>query len=184
MNFKLLTIISASLILVGSLTFYNFIEKDENVIVYKVGDIVPNKELQKYNDDTKYSISNSSDKIKILNFWGIDCTSCIKELPDFNDIFIEYKQYIDVIAIHEVISKTYQDDVISMIENRFSDFDKDFIFAQDEDIFSTSYYKMLGGIDAMPYTVIIDQENVIYKTINGSYSYDKLKVDIDNLLKN
>ena len=51
--------------------------------------------------DETFSVAGNRGKITVINFWYTTCTPCVQELPHFNDVYEEYKDYVDIIAIHE-----------------------------------------------------------------------------------
>lgn len=170
----------ASLVLIGSLVYFNFIDVDDNIIVYKEGDRCPDRKLKKYGDeDTYFSINDNLGKVTIINFWATNCGPCVQELPEFNELYLDYKptNMLDIVAIHSV---DIIEDVQSFIDFEFVDFE--ISFAQDNDKDSPSYFDTLGGKDSLPMTVIVDQNNIIHKVIQGKTGYSALKQEVDLLL--
>ncbi len=123
-------------------------------------------------------------KITIINFWGTWCGGCIKELPYFDQIATEYKDSITVVAVH-THSKfdTAADYVMEYYKN------SDMVFAKDnpidpEDKYSDEvFFKALGGIDAYPITIILDEKGVIINTLLRETTYDELKGIVEGQIK-
>lgn len=185
MRIKHIVYIASAAFMIGNLTYFNFVKKEDTKQVYEVSDKVPNKKLKIYNnsqEETFFSIDDNLGKITIINFWATWCGPCIQELPDFNEIYNYYlpTNKVDVIAIHS-IDKEDNVDIQAFINNTFSDYN--ITFAQDENNpNSNDYYTSLGGKGTYPMTVIVNQENVINEVIYGKTTYDNLKNKIDTLL--
>ena len=147
---------------------------------HNVGDICYNKEIPLVNSDDKFQIIDQRGKITVINFWFTSCTPCVKELPHFDKIYKEYGDDLTVIAIHE--ANMYQNDVDAVkefIETQFAGFT--ILFGYDDP--NQDYYSILGGLDAWPTTIVVDQEGFIAYTNYKSMSYDELKTQIESLLK-
>lgn len=179
-----IAVVSCGVILLSSLVYYNFIDRNESYIVYEVGERCPTKLLKKYNSSDYYSIEQSRDKVTVLNFWATWCGPCIKELPDFEQLYLEYlpTNKVDVIAIHS--TKITSNDIEAFINDPSNFKDFQITFAQDESTNSPELFLSLGGTlnHELPMTVIIDQKGIIYEKINGSTNYETLKDKIDLLL--
>lgn len=119
-------------------------------------------------------------KITIINFWGTWCTPCVNELPYFDQIAAEYKDQVDVIAIHSSASK---ETAAGYIKEHYPD--SDITFANDipdeNDTFNGKYYLNLGGSGAYPYTVIIDENGVITHIFVKSLHYEDLKLAVKEI---
>lgn len=115
-------------------------------------------------------------KITIINFWGTWCPSCIAELPYFNQIATEYKDSVSVVAIHT--ARDF-DTAAEYVNENYKD--SDIIFAKDnyidpEDKYSDEvFFTALGGADAYPITIILDENGVIIATLLRAVSYNELK---------
>ncbi len=122
-------------------------------------------------------------KITIINFWGVWCDGCIKELPDFNRIANEYADKVTVVAVHTADDREKAPD---WIKEHYSDWDN-IIFALDEKINGAnadSYYTALGFTSGgYPVSVILKPNGTISKSHNGIFTYDQLKAEIEDILK-
>ncbi len=178
-----IAVVSCGVILLSSLVYYNFIDHNEDYIVYEVGERCPTKLIKKYNSDEYYSIEQSRGKITILNFWATWCGPCTKEIPYFEQIYIDYQptNKVEVIAIH---STQVTADVEAFINNPVNFKDYQITFAQDDSENAPELFLSLGGTlnHDLPMTVIIDQKGIINEKINGSTTYDALKTKVDILL--
>ena len=147
----------------------------------KVGDICINKEINLIGSDESFNISNNNGKVTVINFWYTTCTPCVQELPHFNDVYEEYKDYVDIIAIHEATGyKNNPENVMNFINTNFEGFSIKFGYDDPTD----SYYKKLGGLQAWPFTIIINGEGVITSITHGSLTKDELIYQIERSINN
>ncbi len=149
------------------------------VVGNKVGDICINKNINLIGSDDTFSVLNYRGKISIINFWYTSCTPCVQELPHFNSLYEEYKDYLTVIAIHEAqIYNSNPQDVSDFINNNFKGYS--ILFGYDD--LNSPYYKELGGKAAFPVTVIVDEEGVISFIRHGSLDEQTLREQIELIL--
>ena len=146
----------------------------------RVGDIFYNKIVNIIGSNEEFSVARNRGKITIINFWFTGCTPCVKELPYFDEVYKQYSQYIEVVAIHE--GAQYADDpegVLNFVNNSFKGYT--IKFAYDSEI--NPYYKMVGGEGLFPMTFIIDQEGILRFTTTKALSVEILESEINKLLK-
>ncbi len=120
-------------------------------------------------------------KVTVINFWGTWCSGCVKELPYFDRIASEYKDSVDVIAIHTDMLK---DTAPEYIKDNYSD--SNMIFAKDtssEGANADIYYSALGGRGAYPMTIIIDERGVIHYSVLTALTYEELEKMVLDLLE-
>ena len=145
----------------------------------KVGDICINKEINIVGSDEKFSVIDNKGKIVIINFWYTSCTPCVQELPHFDEMQKKYSDDVVVIAIHEAtIYNSNPDAVKEFIESQFDGFE--ILFGYDD--LESQYYSMLGGKQAWPMTIIVDQEGVVSFVKQGSLTSSALEEEIVKLL--
>ena len=145
----------------------------------KVGDICINKEINIVGSDEKFSAIDNKGKIVIINFWYTSCTPCVQELPHFDEMQKKYSDDVVVIAIHEAsIYNSNPDAVKEFIESQFDGFE--ILFGYDD--LESQYYSMLGGKQAWPMTIIVDQEGVVSFVKQGSLTSSALEEEIVKLL--
>lgn len=181
-------------LLAGALIYYNVIDKapaspdtgssqqpdtpDTNV-GGEVGDLCYEYDLDVYGSEETVNITDSRGKVTIVNFWYIYCGSCVKELQtEFPLIKEEYGDQVEILAIHSY--EEYNSDIPAFIAESFPG--ADFTFCRDGE--GEAYFHMLGGSQAWPVTVVLDEEGVIVSSIMGSTTYDELKSIIDGILEN
>ncbi len=119
--------------------------------------------------------SQWNDKVVLLNFWATWCPPCRREMPDFVEVYKQYKDK-DFIVIGVGI-----DD-----EDRIADFVKKLavnypILVGGQSAMQVSYqYGNNSG--ALPYSIIIDKNGIIRFRAGGLISRNKLISQIEPLL--
>lgn len=149
---------------------------------YDIGDLCFSHDLQRI--DKTGILQETIDptatgKITIINFWGTWCGPCKAELPYFDQIATEYADTVTVVAVH---TQMIADTAPPYIAENYAD--SKIIFASDyatDDMgLYGGYYLALGGRDAYPYTVIIDENGIIIANFVSSVEYEELKEVIEN----
>ena len=178
---KIVAAVLASALLVSTVVYCNFFDKpaEEAPTVHKVGDQCPSVNIPVYNGNGEYTeIYNpaaNKGKVTIINFWGVWCPGCIKELPYFDQIATDFSDSVDVIAIHTFDQMDESDEYI---EEHFPD--SKMLFGVDHliksgDVTSGEYlYTMFGGTGTYPITVIVDPNGEIYSLQQTELDYDTL----------
>ena len=119
-------------------------------------------------------------KIVIINFWGVWCDGCKKELPDFNRIADDYSDEVTVIAIHTSTDETLAPD---FIKNNYADWDN-MVFALDRLVPGSTvdeYFTSLGFSGSYPVTVILNPDGGIEYRYTSELAYDQLKSAIETI---
>lgn len=171
---KIITQISAVVILVSTLVYVNFFDKkssnsSSSSNTAEIGSVCENYTLSTYlNEKETISIDNLKGKVTFINFWSTTCTGCVNEMTYFNQFYVNYKDYVDVIAIHT--TDVTVSDLSIYIKYTFPDFK--ITFAQDN---VNSPFKDYFTLDtSLPLTIILDKENVVKEITNASMNYEKL----------
>ncbi len=123
-----------------------------------------------------FNPAKNGGKITVVNFWGVWCPGCLKELPYFDRIASEYTDEVSVVAIH---TDLLSGDEAGYINEHFPD--SNIIFAKDEprtDVNADEYYTMLGGTGAYPITLILDENGVVIAKFMHEVTYDELNAVI------
>ena len=147
-------------------------KEDDTPIGKEVGMRCPDFTVPLYGEGGNYTLSEHGGKVRVLNFWATWCTPCVGELPYFAQLYQEYGDTIDVLAMH---SDMVTDDVQAFIDAE----GLNLLFALDE---TGDVIKSLGGSTQLPMTVVVDQSGKIVYNQVGSVTYEKLKSLIEPLL--
>lgn len=186
MNKKILTTtITSSVmgaILIGALVYFNFFDDAKvNEGGKEIGDkcLVQNVTMLNSESSTWNVKNNEGKKITIINFWATYCNPCLAEIPYFEQAKNEYKDDLDIIAIHVADSKdiNYFNNYVTY---RWAGYNMSFGLDKGN---NDSYYKRLGGNDILPMTVIVDREGYITYSQNSSVTYELLKTQIEYILQ-
>ena len=187
-------------VLAFALIYYNVIEKEEELklpagsnqpldegappLGNAVGNTCYGYEMDMFDETgllgTKFNPAFNKGKITVINFWGTWCGGCIAELPYFDQVATDYKDTVTVVAVH---TERDFDTAAAYVNEHYKD--SDMIFVKDTFIDPTdeyspeTYFKMLGGGDSYPITIILDENGVIIASIKASMNYDSLKSIIE-----
>ena len=194
-------------VLAFALIYYNFIDKpteaplpeppDQPIednsppVGNKVGNTCYGYDMEVFDENGKtgemFNPANNKGKITIINFWGTWCGGCKNELPYFDQIATEYKDTVTVVAVHTHLDfENGNPPAADYVNEHYKD--SDMIFTKDNPIdpsskFSYDYYfKLLGGGDAYPITIILDEDGVIIFAKYEEMTYNELKTIVDEQL--
>ncbi len=125
-------------------------------------------------EDGKYvKLSNLKSNVVFLTFWGINCYSCKKELPEIQrEIYPFYKDKVKFYAI------VVDSDNIKKIEKRKEDWGFSFpVLIGNYEVMEK--YRIIGT----PMTYIIGRDNKIVKIFIGPQSKEKFTEALEKALK-
>ena len=161
-----------------ALIYYNFVEKEPVTGDFAVGVKMESFTVDLYDNgkDETFTLK-LTDKVTVINFWATWCGPCVKELPEFEELYHEYSDQVQMIAIHQYEET---EDVQAYINKAFPDYK--IMFGRDNE--GDKVFKSVGGKNTLPYTVILDKRNVCTYIKNGSIKYEELKGYIDSTLAN
>lgn len=185
-----ITALVLSLVLIGSVVYFNFIYDDGAIAVpdtseddsddgipvgNKIGNKCPSYNLELVDGSGTINVTDLKGKIVIINFWGTWCGPCKQELPDFDQVASDYDGEVVVLTVHSVSEKQ---NAPAYIETNFPD--SKMLFAYDVPLTSTRdmYFTLLGGTSSYPRTLILDENGVITFAADGKVSHQQL---IDNI---
>ena len=152
----------------------------------KVGDSCASSELQIFDQNGLSSVTldpTKTGKVTVINFWYTTCASCVAELPYFDELASEYKDTVEVVAVHSTDSSFSR--AFDFVKNNYPNteitFLKDTSSGTNDD-----YYMALGGskYNAYPMTVIIDEHGVITYTKLGDIEKNVLFNEVEKALNN
>ena len=175
---KITRISLATLLLAGTYVYANVIDKGTERVQTgnNIGDKCPDIELDLYNRDGTFKVSDNLGKVVVINFWATYCGPCILELPHFDEIQKKYQDEVYVVAIH---SNVIDQDVEAFVNQRLKNYTIDFA----QDAAENDLYTTLGGTGPLPMTFILDEESIICYKTPTSITYDELKTNIDLILE-
>ncbi|SMD33797.1 AhpC/TSA family protein [Reichenbachiella faecimaris] len=138
-------------------------------------------EVIKYPDLAKL-ISSQSDKNKVINFWATWCRPCVKELPQFLELYEKYNEENLELSL---ISFDFVED----LENKLKPFvTKKNIEAKVYLLDETDYNAFIDKVDpswsgAIPATLMVSKGNTKRKFIEKEFSEDELEKVYLNFIK-
>ena len=207
---NILKIVVSSLmigILAFALIYFNFIEKDKETVVpeppdqpvednappvgNKVGNTCYGYSMEVFDENGKtgemFNPVDNKGKITIINFWGTWCGGCKNELPYFDRIATEYKDTVTVVAVHTNLDfENGNPPAKDYVMEHYKD--SNIVFVKDTPIDPTDpysddyYFKLLGGGDSYPITIIIDENSVVIAAVYAEMTYEELKEIVDTQL--
>jgi thiol-disulfide isomerase/thioredoxin len=117
-------------------------------------------------DSNKYVLHELRGKVVVLNFWGIGCGPCVKEMPDLNKIVAKYKNNPNVVFI------AFTGDSKENLKEFFKNKSFDYKIAITREV--QRKYKLSG----IPKHIVIDRNGNIIKKVEGA------DPNIENILIN
>jgi len=167
-----------SVLLVGALVYYNFIDNPAPPAVgIEVGNTCPDITLSLVGEDEDtFTLSENRGRITVLNFWYTTCGPCVEELPHFNDLANEYPASVSVLAIH--LDQAWVD-LPAWIADVHPEWGTgEMLIAWDTDHVT----EQLFGVQACPVTVIVDEDGVITFLRVGSVSEETLYAEVEKAI--
>ncbi len=121
------------------------------------------------------AFSQWDDKVVLLNFWATWCPPCRREIPDFIDVYNQYKDK-DFIVIG--VGTDDQKKIAEYVQHLGIDYP---ILVGGRAAMKVSYqYGNHSG--ALPYSILIDKHGIIRYRAGGLISKQKLISQIEPLL--
>lgn len=136
-------------------------------VTAKVGKQAPNFVTQDLNGN-EYELSTYKGKGVLLNFWASWCEPCTKEMPYMNELYDEYKDKVEILAINA-------DETPLVINNFTQKYQLAFPILLDTDQRILRAYH----IQPLPTTILINKEGKVIESVTGTLS----KNDIEKLLQ-
>ncbi len=192
-------------VLAGALIYYNVIDKEPEplpdtsiqqtdpdsdlTVGNQPGNLCYSMDLKLLNQDGTFSIAETRGKVTVLNFWGTWCPGCVEELTEdeshtgsFVEMARHYGDRIQIVTVHSgYMDPMYPDEqsILGFTQEKMQGLP--YLHCIDDD--SETYCTMLGGGEAWPHTVILDENGVIVAAVNNTMSFAQLQSILDPLLK-
>ncbi len=185
--------IAAIALLGGALGYYNFVDKAA-VSLVEVGKECPNFIAKPYDisgetftpSNDVYTLVGQKGKVCVVNFWETWCAACIAELHEFDQIQKDYEGRVEVVAIVGAdVSRTTENGAAWLNSKGWETHDPNNDWATFDLTFAylpSDTCRELGAIDALPRTVIVDQEGEVVFAQDSTMTYESLKKIIDEHL--
>ena len=123
----------------------------------------------------QHNIIEWQGKIRIINFWATWCPPCIKEIPEFVSLQEQYAskglQFIGIAIDDEVSVKAY----LAKTKINYP-----ILIADLEGI--ALAHQLGNSVDAVPYTLIVDQQGRIIHQHRGAFSKEQIMEVISPIL--
>lgn len=159
-------------------------EVQESTIIYSVGDFLPDLTVKTYESSYKegeITMSSTLGKVLVLNFWYVQCTPCVAELPFIEEVNKEFGDDVVVVALHA--NDEDQVNAQAFINAKgWSNWKT--VFAKDvgANIGTNDIFTMLGGKGAYPITIVVNTEGIISFAKMGSITHNELTTAVQNAL--
>lgn len=140
---------------------------------------------ENFSDFTVYDYNNNkvslSDKLSegkpvVFNYWTTWCPYCLEEMPDFDEVYAEYKDRVTFMMIDV---NGGGNDTIPEAKEYIEEMGYSFPVYFDTDLSATYAY----GVGSFPTTGIIDTDGNLYYCQAGMLTKDRLITMIDDILK-
>ena len=179
-------IIAFALVIVGASLLYNKFSKDnapENLLIYeeKEGEFENEEKKEEFmapdftvynKDGNAVKLSDLKGKPVVLNFWASWCPPRKREMPDFNEKYLELGEDVHFMMVN--ITDGYQETKASA-EKYLATTNYSFPVYFDTDLDGAYTY----GISSVPQTFFIDENGVLITMAQGAIRGNSLQKGID-----
>ncbi|MBQ5746491.1 MAG: TlpA family protein disulfide reductase [Clostridia bacterium] len=179
-------IIAFALVIVGASLLYNKFSKDnepENLLIYeeKEGELENEEKKEEFmapdftvydKDGNAVKLSDLKGKPVVLNFWASWCPPRKREMPDFNEKYLELGDNVHFMMVN--ITDGYQETKASA-EKYLATTNYSFPVYFDTDLDGAYTY----GISSVPQTFFIDENGVLITMAQGAIRGNSLQKGID-----
>ena len=142
----------------------------DKVSELNIGDKAPDFTLENLNGE-KLSLEDYRGKNVLINFWATSCIFCVREMPDFQKFYDEYKDNeFTILAVN--LGETKSKITEFMEQNGYN-----FPVLLDTNG-KVGFTYMVSGI---PTSYIVDKEGIIRTIRLGPMSYSEIKQIIEGL---
>lgn len=132
-------------------------------------------------NDTSYTLSEMQGKVVLINFWATWCGPCRMEIPDFNEIYKEHSEDLEILGIS--ISDTRK-----ALDNFVKVFPMEYPVLYGKQRKMDKILRSYGGVYAVPTSVLIGRKGDILHTypgalLKGHPIYTKFQQDLAAAIK-
>ncbi|GAB6142040.1 TlpA disulfide reductase family protein [Methylosoma difficile] len=162
MNFKIIAFVVLLLVLMSG------------YVLKKYSQLAPDVRFTTITGHT-VALSHLRGKTVLVTFWSSDCKSCVKEMPDFAELYrIYHPQGLEIIAV--AMAYDPPSHVVAMAEARHLPYP----VALDLD---SGHAKAFGNVSLTPSTFLISPSGIIVRKLTGLFDIEEMKTAIEQLLK-
>ncbi len=136
--------------------------QEEQIIVQEIseGDLAPDFTAETA-DGSTFVLSEQKGKVVLLNFWATWCGPCVREMPAFEKLNLEYGEEVELLAVNSMEDK-------DTVERFISDNGYTFPIAYDEEGAVCMKYPS----DGIPYTLVIGKDGTVENIYVGARDAD------------
>ena len=117
-------------------------------------------------DGSTFHLADERGKVVIINLWATYCASCVQELPEFSDLYLEHKDDLTVLAVHNSMKLMDTNEYLA---------DKDWAMPIADDTDDNLIWNIVGGDTTMPQTIVLDRNGIVIYNQKGSITEDVLE---------
>jgi len=134
---------------------------------YEVGNQLPDFSIECL-DGSVFHLQEHRGKPVFINLWATYCGPCVKELPEFSELYKEHRDDIGMLALH---SDIVADDPAEYLAEFGSDWAMPFAVETDDE----TIWDLVGGTTAMPQTIVLNRRGEIIYNQRGSVTREMLE---------
>jgi peroxiredoxin/YHS domain-containing protein len=117
-------------------------------------------------------------KVVLINGWASWCAPCMEEMPDLVKLQEEFKDKgLVVVGLSFDKTKNKHRETVEKLELNFPS-----IYTDQPEV--QEFLESLGGFEAIPFTLVVDQDGKLVKRFNQAATYEEFKEIVEPLLKN
>ncbi|MCA9129626.1 MAG: TlpA family protein disulfide reductase [Planctomycetales bacterium] len=146
-----------------------------------IGERLPRIDLQPLLYATQVSNESLAGKVTLLHFWGTWCPPCIKEFPEFAELYEKYANNpeVTIISVSCSAGPEYEFDKLQAETSQFlSKFPGEIpTYADSAAMTRQQLTLVMGGSFGVPTTILVDRDGTIAEALIGSLPGDMQKLD-------
>ncbi len=119
------------------------------------GDTLPDCAFEGVGDQPTLRLADLRGKPSVLNFWASWCVSCIREMPDFQEVFADLGGEVTFVGMNTL---GVQGETRSAAERFGDSTGVRYPLAYDEDGLLYAHFGISADRPIMPLTVMVDEE--------------------------